>query len=476
MVSRAELLHSAWSDGNLEYLIRDYQLPVYHALWDAINRKGTLKHVLNIARRFGKTHVCTVVAVEYAIRFPNSQIRYACATNKEMKSILGPIMREILDECPAGLKPVLANGITKFKNGSEIHTAGVNGKHADNLRGTSSHLNLVDEAGMIDELDYLVRSVLMPQQLTVDGTMILLSTPPPTPDHDFSAIYHECLEEGEVTEFTVLQNTDIMNDPEKLAAYMKEAGGEQSTTWQREYLVKFVTETDKIVIPEFNESMIRKADPDPLMKYYLKYVGMDLGFMDNTALLFGYYDFRRAKFVLQRELILKGTAVTSKAIAEGTRRIETELWGENAEVQRVSDNNNPILLNDIQTMHDITFNSTSKDRLIPMVNQTRLFIGEGALEVDPSCEYTIACLKFGIWNKNRDAFAKSKKYGHYDALAALIYELRILDRDTNPVPRNLGIRVQDALTPEAFLDTSESQSVQNLRSMNLNRRSRQYAT
>ena len=451
--TREQLLEEAWSQGILEYLVDDYQLPIYAALWKAILNKTTLKHVLNVARRFGKTHVVTIVAFEFAIRFPGAQINYASATDKAMKKILSGIVPVILQDCPQHLKPKRVNGTWEFPNGSRIYTAGVNNQHADDLRGTASHLNIVDEAGMVDDLDYLVKSVLMPQQLTVNGTMLLLSTPPPSSDHDYARIYHEAKEDGEVTEFTIYDNARVMANKEMFDAYVKEAGGLDSTTWQREYLVKFVSDTNKIILPEWllvkDKCIKTDADYeyDRLKQYYLKYTGMDLGFKHNTCLLFGYADFQRGVFVIEDELVLNGTDVTSEAIATGTLEVESRLWDKPKSLMRISDNNNPILLNDINVKHNVLFNGTTKDSLQAMIGQTRLFIGQGKLEVHERCKYLLGCLEYGVWDKNRAAFAESRKYGHYDALAALVYLLRYVDFETNPVPKNLDIASVDLLMP-----------------------------
>jgi len=198
-----------------------------------------------------------------------------------------------------------------------------------------------------------------------------------------------------------------------------------------------------------------------LFKYWHKYVGMDLGFQHNTCLIFGYYDFLRGKLVIEDEVVMNGEEVTSRSIAESTEGKELELWGEEiAVLNRISDNNNPILLNDIARVHGVYFHPTNKDELHAMVGQTRLFIGSGNLEVNPRCKYLLGCLEFGVWNKNRDAFAESRKYGHYDGLAALIYMLRYVDVHTNPVPNGLGLNSVDLGFP--IEDDTRSLSAQGL--------------
>lgn len=440
------LLRQAWQEGNLEYLVDEYQLPVYNALWKAINSKGVLKYCCNIARRFGKTHLSSIIAIEYGLRNPGSQINYACVTDKAMKKILRGIMPTILRDCPPDMKPERVGGVWEFKNGSAIHTAGVNNQHADDLRGTASHLNIVDEAGQIDELEYLVRSVLLPQQLTVSGTMLLLSTPPSKTDHDYTAIYHECKEDGNLSEFTIYDNAKIMADAALFETYVRESGGKDSTHWQREYEVKFVTDTNKIILPEWHDWKERNTyvpEINDKFKFWHKHVSMDLGFKDFTAMIYGYYDFERAKLVIQRDMVIVGEDVTSASIANTTLAIENELWGEKSNPKRISDNNQPILLNDISHVHNVLFHPTSKDELMAMVNKTRAWIGAGKLEIYPECKYLLGCLEFGVWNKERDKFATSKKFGHYDGLAALIYLLRYVDEFTNPVPLTYNISQDD---------------------------------
>lgn len=447
MATRAELLRLAWETGNLEFLVKPYQLPIYQALWAAINNPDCLKYVLDVARRFGKTHVASIVAVEFAIRNPKSQINYACVTDKAMKKILRGIMPVIFETCPLDLQPKLAGGTWEFKNGSVIYTAGVNNQHADDLRGTSSHLNIVDEAAQIDELKYLVQSVLMPQQLTVNGTMLLLSTPPTVSDHDYAEVYRECVEAGHVKTFTIYDNEDVMSDPQKLAAYIKEAGGEHSVTWQREYLAKWVTDKEKPVIPEWDDKFV-VASPQPVAYSYLqKYVGADFGFNDKTCFIFGHYDFARAKLVIEDEFVVAGEEVTTKRLASEARAAEARLGWSGKNVTRIGDNSHPVTLNDLHVQEKYTVHPTTKDELHAMVNQARLWIGAGRLEVHPRCEYLIACLKHGIWDKNRKEFARSKKLGHYDGLAALIYLLRYVDEASNPIPATLNHSSQDLLLP-----------------------------
>jgi hypothetical protein len=462
-IKMSDLYKVAWQTGNLGYKVRDYQEPIYHALWDAIENKSILKYLLNISRRFGKTHIVSIVAVEFALRYPGSIINYAAPTDKEMNKILKSIMPEILKDCPDNLKPHRSRGSWEFKNGSVIYTAGVNNQHADDLRGSSAHLNIIDEAGMVDDLDYIMSSVLMPQQLTTDGTMLILSTPPREPDHDYVKIYHECKEMKHLQEFTILQNKSVT--PELMELYKKEAGGEKSANWRREYMVEFVSDETKAIVEEWNDSYVQEVPRDEFFQYYHKYVAMDTGFRDNNASLFAYYDFRKAAIVIEDELILSENEWDTALLAKETKIKEKELWKNQTPLRRVADNNNLIILNDLNRIYQLPFMPVSKDYLYAMVNEFKTWVKQGRVLVNPKCQYLIDCIKFGRWDKDHKAFARSKIYQHYDALSAAIYLIRNVDVYTNPIPSTYNLNVYTHHVDQDLIDavTGESNSVKNLR-------------
>src|ERR1019366_3646207 len=73
-----------------------------------------------------------------------------------------------------------------------------------------------------------------------------------------------------------------------------------------------------------------------------------------------------------------------------------------------------------------------------MVNELRIMVSKGQIEVHPRCVQLIGCLKYGVWDAKRKKFAKSTAFGHFDALAALIYLVRNLDKHCNPIPSGYG--------------------------------------
>ena len=160
--------------------------------------------------------------------------------------------------------------------------------------------------------------------------------------------------------------------------------------------------------------------------------------MDKTACLFARYLFKEAKAYVERELVLEKPNFTTERLAGDIKRICKEL-GYQKIYRAAADNNNPSLIADLNSLHSLNFFPTLKDDLEAQVNDLRLWVGSGRLVVHPRCKELIGCLKYGVWNDKRTAFEHSKNFGHFDALAALMYLVRNIDRTYNPIPETYGM-------------------------------------
>jgi len=210
---------------------------------------------------------------------------------------------------------------------------------------------------------------------------------------------------------------------------------------------QFVVDDTLQIISEWDsEKFVFEVEKDEFYKYYHKYVAMDLGFKDLTALLFGYYDFKKASLIIEDEETISGPKMTSDVLSQLVFDKEEDLWQYQKPYRRISDNNELILINDMSVTHSCHFIPTNKDELAAMINEVRLFVKSGRIIIHPRCEMLKGCLEFGIWKDSKDKyhkmFGRSKKYGHYDHLAALVYLVRNLDLYTNPVPLDYGISIE----------------------------------
>lgn len=433
-----EIRRALWKKGVISWKLRPVQLRIK----SAIENSSSIKYVINSARRIGKSFTLCVMAIEDALSIEEAQIRFASPTHKMLKKILLPIMRTITKDMQPELKPTYnsVDGVFYFPStGSEIHMAGASMGNEENLRGLCADRCYIDEAGYIPNLKYLVEDVLMPQLITtrnkknrVKGSqLVMCSTPPKTPAHDFAEYIHKAEKDGNYSCFDIYS---AGYDDKLIELFKIECGGENSSTWRREYLCQLIVDEDYALVPEWRDNYSQEPDFDSNYKYYEKIVSMDVGICDFTAILFGYYDFSKAILYIIDEIIMSGKRMTTEKLATAIKNKEQELWGELASPTRIADNNSPLLLQDLSIIHELHFSPTKKETLDVMLNQLRVWVDNGRIIIDPKCKHLLGCMRYGVWDESRTKFARSSVYGHYDGLAALMYAVRNVDAHTNPIP------------------------------------------
>lgn len=446
---RDKSIEELWYRGNLRFHLNNAQKTIDNKF------KSITKQVFvgNCARQWGKSFWACTKAVEQAIKKPNSQIRYGAAFQTDLVDFIIPNFDKVMEGCPAPIAGKYKGSKSRyvFPNGSIIKLVGLD-KHPNGLRGNALDLVIIDECGFVSKLDYLYKSVIVPTSVRrPDAKFILISTPSETPAHEFTDYCLKAEMEGSYACFDIYTNPDISEEDIERLAY--ECGGKHTTTWQREYLCKFVTDSDSAIIPEWKDEFVKDIPRDEFYQYYHRYSCMDMGRVDHTALAFGYYDFKKAALIIEDELTMHGPEWTTETLKRDLLYKEKSLWGDNPKAEknkkgelkpfepyrRIADNNNPHLILDLSSIHDVYFIETTKESLEAMVNELRMFVKEGRLLVNPRCKMLIGCLKYGVWDQKRKEFARSKVYGHFDHLAGLIYLIRNLDRNTNPIPALHGM-------------------------------------
>lgn len=443
---------ASWYRGLLSWKFHRGQ-DVIERSYNAVKKK---LFVANCARRFGKTFWAAVKSVETAIRVPKARIKYASAFLNDLSEFAIPSFNQVLEDCPDDLKPEWINTQKKWvfhHNGSEIKLIGLD-KNPDGMRGNYIDLAIFEEAGLISNLEYLYSAVVIPATAyRPNPKVIMISTPPSTPDHPFQDYCLKAQFQDAYVKLTIFDNP--MVTPQMIEEFREECASEEH--WLREYMCEFVVDPDRAIIkewlPRFEEALPRPEH----FGYYHRYVAMDLGVRDLTAMVFAYYDFPHGRLVIEDEAEINGSDMTTKRIKDLIDAKEAELWqGLPPPYRRIADNNNPLLLQDLSLLHQLHFSPTGKDNLDAMVNELRLFINQGRLYVNPKCKKTIGGIKYGIWNKNRKEFERSKVYGHYDHLAALIYLVRNLDQSTNPLPLLFNTSIQNQYINKWYKDEKGS--------------------
>lgn len=452
--SREALKNSFWYFGDLEYKLK----PIQKRLTKAYEETPGFLFVSLVARQTGKSFNWAKKSIEVCLKKPKSRVNYGTAFQSDLEQFIIPVFDTLLDDAPLELRPKYDKVRSCYRfphNDSQIKLVGLD-KHPDGLRGNALDLVIIDEAGFVSKLRYLHTSIILPMLRNRPHLRVVMSsTPPETPDHDFTEFVHEAAEEGKLFKATIDDDEWCSEEvKEKLA---KECGGRDSTTWKREFMCEFVTDEDLAIIPEWNDSFIKESPKDEFYPYYQRYSSIDLGVVDYTAPIYGYYDFRRAKLCIVGENSIKGPKMTTDSLAQMIKADEQRIWGleqwqRKAVFRRVSDNDNPLLINDLNHLHGIDFRATDKDELPAMVNDLRIRVKTGGLEVHPDCKMLLGCLKYGIYNqkKIKREFARSKVYGHYDHLASLIYLNRNLETHINPVPALHNMHWTSHHIPEGY--------------------------
>lgn len=476
-LDKKQAAEKLWRLGIVSWKFHPTQIDVY----EAINKTNSNTFVLNLARQSGKSFLLCAYAIEFALQHPGAKICYLAPTAKAVKKIIIPRIRDILSDCPRDLLPSykINDQVYSFKNGSEIHIAGTDAERAENLRGQVFHLVICDEAGFMDKLDYVVSSILRPLTITVNGKIILSSTPPISPSHPFKTFAENAEKGGYYIKKTIYDNP--MLSARTIEQFKEEAGGEDSVAWRREFLAEFIIDANEAVIPEATEqkvaSLIKKVIPyqepysvteSQVMRppFFDAYVVADLGYTDNTGILFGYWDFNTAKLVIEDEALFNRPNTTT--ISNIIRQTESSLWGGKKPYMRFCDGD-PITISDLNTIHNLQFSQTRNDDLEASVNAVRLFIQDNKIVIDPKCVNLISQLKSATWDSSRKKFKRSESNGHYDLIAALIYMVRNIKRSRNPMPAGHGLSVSTMYIPHDAYDNKDHKHLEKLVSNPLDR-------
>lgn len=432
-----------WRRGNLEFKLDPNQLEMVRSYKNSHTRTV----VWNCSRQLGKSYTLCVVAIEKCLQQKNAIVKLLAPTTKMMRTILRPHMRQLTADAPDDLKPEekVGENVWVFPStGSQIQLAGCDGGRADNVRGTKADLCIIDEAGFVDkDLSYIVNSVILPLTTTTKGKIILASTPPPSPDHDFVGFLNKARYEKAAIEKTIFDNPRLTRvDIDELA---KAQGGYESIGFRREYLAQIIKDDTKSIVPEFDQDLKEKIVKEwPRPAFYDTYVSMDVGLKDLTVVLFGYFDFKANKLIIEDEFVINGQKLTTKALAEGIKAKEDKNFSDpfTKEVKdphiRVSDNN-LILIQDLYREHSLYFIPTKKDDADAALHDMRTKIKDQMIIIHPRCETLVRHLENGVWNNKKTSFARTDVDGsHFDAIDSLKYMVRNVDFHKNPYPPGWG--------------------------------------
>lgn len=456
MDRKLAIKHELWRRNLLQFKMHINQ----KEMWDLYQKApGRSVSVWLLARQSGKSYGIGLLSVLKCQEAPNTVVKILCPTKVQAKGVYEPIFRQIFEDCPDDLKADYNSQgwCYVFPNGSQIQLAGSDGGHAERLRGQKTDLAFVDEAAFCTDLDDIVNSILLPTATITRGKIILASTPSPDLVHDFNLFIEQAEMNKSLTRKTLYDNPMLSKEDvdEIISRY---PGGVTNTKFRREYLCEIIKDESLAVLPEVDDLLLSKIvktwETPP---FYSRYVSMDIGFRDMTVVLYGYYDFKSDRVIIQDEIVKVGQEIHLPDFTKELQDKEAELWT-NILVHelmkpdvRVSDIN-PFVLQEISIyskknnpMHPIDFSMASKTDKLANINKLRVMLANEKIIIDPKCQTLIRHIKHCKWKdrSKKDDFDRSQDDGHYDAVDALLYFIRSINFNKNPYPASYGYNSRD---------------------------------
>ncbi len=452
---KKEANETLWRRGDIVgFLLDTTQMGMYYE----ITKSTALVHVVLSSRRLGKSFLLSTLCVAKAMQKEHQLIKFITGTQRNARDIILPIFRQVLSSCPEDLKPEwrVHENRWKFPNGSEIALYGVDSTGGDDIRGQAADFYVVDEAGFIPKLDVLVKEILNPMIIERNGRGVLSSTPPRSQTHPFVPFIVKAEKEGTLTKRTIY---DCPRFTEKMIrSFEDEAGGKDSDVFKREYECKMVFLSEDSVIPEFTEDLQKEIvySGKQVLNYVPdRYVALDVGFSDATGILFAYYNFTEAILYIEKEYCETGN--NTEEIASAVTKMERELWGGMPPTKRVSDTDLR-LIKDLRDLHGLRFVPTQKDQKEAQINNLRILLAQKRIKIHESCKDLIMQLRYGQWkttSTGRRDYARSAELGHLDLIDALLYLVRNVNFNRNPIP-------DPQVDPHSYWYTPESQRMSNM--------------
>lgn len=460
-------IEAAWTMGRLYVFLNPSQKKIYTAY--KATQLGNAKFVVNCSRKLGKSVLGMFLAAETCITKEKALVAFIAPTVDNVQEYVRQLYDVVFKTCPDHLKPRLGKTSITWKNGSKVLFRGVGkgqGSSYNNLRSFAFDLVILDEAAFSDNLDEIVDGALVSTLIPRNGNMLLLSTPPVTPDHAFPAYCEAAKLEGTYICLTMRESHYPLEVQDK---YIRELGGIDSHKVRREYFCEFVIDKDLQLCPEWKDEYEQEVPRDQDFKYWFMYDGMDQGWTDKSVCLFGYVRHRknqRSQVVFMDEISMQAPEQTTDLLAERILAKEREVfWDGNTPREpklRVADNNTPSMLQDFQMRHKLYFYPVeSKPHLDVMVSDLRELVKDGRVLVSPKCRQLLGCMRNGVWTKTKGGnrgkeFARSKAYGHYDGFAAAMYFVRSVDLVTDPRPPSFRADGENTFLPKKVLDQEKA--------------------
>lgn len=444
---RLKVIRARWFAGDLRHLLRKHgQKWLYEDIagWKAANPKSFGPFVALCHRRMGKSTSTVEMCLERCLRKPANAL-FLAPLQQQVESIVKPILNHLLRGCPMEIQLRWRRNQLRIRNpawkvgGCSTFTwMGADRAGGRHIRGLpSQNLIVCDEAGFIENLDRLVDQVLvylLHQQ--EDPALLMVSTPSESLAHPFIVRFLRQAEEaGTYRRIRASENPDFTWADRK--AILEAIGkDENSIAYQREAECELVQDEDSSTVPEYG----RMKSVVEVAKYkrpahWLPLISVDLGYIDETAVLAGYVDFAEQILVIEGEWVQ--ARANSKQVGQAVRGLEEAVFAGNLNPPFRYMDAPPMVLDDFYLAEQIRFRRAETHDPLTSLAKLRSIVAEGRLRILPGCPRLRYQMLTGTLRKSTGGamkLSRTQELSHQDAIAALIYMARMAPWGLNPIP------------------------------------------
>lgn len=449
---KADAQRALWKAGILKWKLHAAQKVIDEGI-DKLPQ-SVKEAVLLCSRRFGKSYYGCVRALESGLQSPTQKvIRIIGPDIKQTKMIVEYNMAKITAELnPIGLGELVK--YVKSENRFEVGKSGIYlggfDSQADSLRGGEAHEIYIEESGSSDpdEFNYQMTSILKPQLLKTRGRMFHLTTLPPIPDHPFIS---ETIPKAQLNDafysFTIYD--DPLATPEIIAEAIEDCGGAHTDAFRREYLNEIIRDKNIVIVPDYNEKLDVETFQLPHTINWEVYTDWG-GVRDFTVSLLMGYDFLRAMDLVYDEKWWPANTPT-EVIARDLKD-----W-DKYNIQKHYVDAPGQLQVDLRSSHKMEIQIPDKGDWEANINAMANRFTRRKVKIHPRCRLLRQTCQSGTFNKQRTDFARSLALGHMDAVAALMYGNRQLDR-TSPYTPNSDVHDWVYVPPSQLPESADKVS------------------
>lgn len=255
----------------------------------------------------------------------------------------------------------------------------------------------------------------------------------------------KCKLSGAFYQFNIEQNPLLSK--EDIEKEVELLGGRESATVRRELYCEIIRDESVTVVTTYDQARhVFDGEPSHSLKWV---VGGDLGYTnDLSCFLLAGYDHTLGKVLVYDEKSF-GPTTPSTVIVESLQSWEE--YGATYIVDIQGNTRTDMSGLGLQTVTPL------KDKFDSTVTFLRNEFYRDRLVIHPRCKLLIETCESAMFNRQKTDFLRTSTLGHADALMALVYLLRSVDRVTDLRPK--------APPSEVFRISYESENEKNLKNL-----------